>query len=244
MPDDVKALLGRALDGEPPLDIDRDAIFADGRARLRRRRSIASAGVAFAVVAAALGTTALAGGLLGQPSDIGPAASGSAPVVPRPPVSTTKSPPRSVGGVPTVSWPSLSDALKYHQIPWPAEVVAVRGKPGGPPDFRFEGNTLAVILSSQSGDRSLVLTVEQPTTLRMFCRVGEDCVRDERPDGVVIRRKTEHKDGTETVLVNIKRPNGAEISVVESPWGDHARPLRLLPDATFVTIGTAPGLSW
>lgn len=243
MPGDVKALLGRALDGEPPLRIDRDEVFAEGRARLRRRRSIAIGGVAGAVVAAALGTTALTGGLLGQPAgDIGPAASVSAPVVPRPPASTTTSSPQTAGGSGlTVSWPALSEALT-RQIPWPAEVTSVHGRPGANQDFQFEGNSLMVVLESASGDRSLVVTVEPPNTLRMFCRAGEDCFREERPDGFVIRRKTDHANGTETVLVNIRRSNGAEISVVESPWGDHARPLRLLPDELFAAIGTAPGL--
>ncbi|MBC6446691.1 hypothetical protein [Actinokineospora xionganensis] len=244
MPDEVKALLGRALDGEPPLDLDRDAIFADGRARLRRRRSIAIGGAAMAVVVAVVGTSALAGGLIGQSADdLGLGASASAPPS-RPPVSvtTSKARPSTTENRPPVEWPRLTDELLTGKIPWPAEVTSVRGKPGSPRGFQFDGATLELVLGSASGERLLTVRVEPPNTLRMFCRQGEYCFREEMPTGLVVRTKTDHSDGRETVFANVRMPNGEEISLIESAWGDRARPHRLLPYPLFTSIGTTPGL--
>ncbi|SDI62996.1 hypothetical protein SAMN05192558_106205 [Actinokineospora alba] len=243
MPDDVRDLLGRALDGEPPLGIDRDKVFAEGRARLRRRRSIAISGVATAVVAAALGTTALAGGLLSQPAgDVSPAASPSGPVPPLNP-STTQSPSRSEGAGSIVVWRELSDAVRPGSPLWPSEVTGVRGTGQGPGEFQFRGPVLTVHLASSTGARRLTITLEPSGTLRLFCRSGEDCHLQENVDGTVIRTKIEHDGDRETVLVNIRRSNGREVSVVESPAADHGRPGRLLSVELLATIGTFPGLA-
>lgn len=241
MPDDVKALLGRALDGEPPLGIDRDQVFAEGRARLRRRRSIAISGVAAAVVAAALGTTALTGGLLSQPTgDVGPAASASRPAVSLNPPTTHALP---NGSGPGVIWGQLSEAVRPGSPLWPTEVTGVRGTGQGPGEFQFRGLVLTVHLASASGARRLTITLEPSGTLRMFCRSGEDCHLQENVDGTVIRTKIDHDNDRETVLVNIRRSNGREVSVVESPAADHGRPGRLLPVELLATIGTFPGLA-
>lgn len=57
---DIKDLLGAAIGDEPPLGIDRDAVFEDGRKRLWRRRAWQSGAVAAAVVVAAVGAATLA----------------------------------------------------------------------------------------------------------------------------------------------------------------------------------------
>lgn len=242
MPDDVKALLGRALDGEPPLGIDRDEVFAEGRARLRRRRSIAIGGVATAVVAAALGTTALTGGLLSAPAgDVGPAASASGAASPPTP-STTQSKRTPPGPGSDALWGQLSEAVRPGSPLWPSEVTGVRGTGQGPGEFQFRGSVLTVHLASASGARRLTITLEPSGTLRLFCRAGEDCHLQENVDGTVIRTKIDHDGERETVLVNIRRANGREISVVEAPAEDHGRPRRLLPVEILATIGTFPGL--
>ena len=73
--EDVKELLGRALAGEPPLTLDRDEVFRDGRRRLRNRRLFSSGGVAAGVVAAAVGAVLLTG-LIDEPAPAGGTACG------------------------------------------------------------------------------------------------------------------------------------------------------------------------
>ncbi|MGH3861904.1 hypothetical protein [Actinokineospora sp.] len=237
MPDDVKALLGRALDGEPPLGIDRDRIFAEGRARLRRRRSVATGGAAAAVVAAVLGTTALAGGLLGPSADqLGPAQSASAP--PSTPRTTTTSKPGTVH-LAGVQWPELTDAIRSNRL-WAQGISAHRVE--GLAELQFQGAVLTVVLDDRSGKRTLIVTIEPPNTLRLFCRAGENCTSRENPDGTAIRTKIENLSGRETAFVNVRRKNGVEVSVVESPAERDARLTILLPVPVLEAIGTHPGL--
>ncbi|SDN19777.1 hypothetical protein [Allokutzneria albata] len=96
--EDIRTLLGGALDAEPPMSIDRGAVIKAGKRSLRRRRLATGLGVTAGVAAIALGATALAGpnALLGGPdlgpADSGPKISGTAPattVTSRPPVTET-----------------------------------------------------------------------------------------------------------------------------------------------------------
>ena len=58
---DIKELLGRALDDEPPMRIDRGEVFRQGRKRLRRRRIFEAGSVVAGVVAIAVGAITLTG---------------------------------------------------------------------------------------------------------------------------------------------------------------------------------------
>jgi hypothetical protein len=101
---DVKALLGRALAGEPPLTLDRDEVFRQGRRRLHTRRLVSSGGVVAGVVAAAVGAVLLTGPVTEEPPEraLPPAASTTdSPVRTGP--SLPLSPPRSPSNRPPMS---------------------------------------------------------------------------------------------------------------------------------------------
>ena len=119
--EDIKSLLGRALVGEPPLRIDRDEVFRQGRRKLRARRRLeaggAVAGVVVAVVAAVL-----VSGLVGDDEpdhNVPPAASRTVTTTPPPPsagmpssaLTTTESPPSMPSAEP-VSAQTLTAAFK------------------------------------------------------------------------------------------------------------------------------------
>jgi hypothetical protein len=74
MSEDIKHWLGTAVDVEPPLTIDRGAVFGEGKRMVRRRRTLAAGGVAAGVVALAAGVAALAGLVHGpSPAPVPPA---------------------------------------------------------------------------------------------------------------------------------------------------------------------------
>jgi len=58
---DIKELLGRALEDEPPMRIDRGEVFRQGRKRLRRRRMLEAGGVVAGVMVIAVGAITLTG---------------------------------------------------------------------------------------------------------------------------------------------------------------------------------------
>lgn len=76
---DMKRWLGSALSGEPPLALDRDEIFRQGRRRLRNRKLFQAGGAVTGVVAVVVGAV-LVGGLVGGEPSVPPAATGTAPV--------------------------------------------------------------------------------------------------------------------------------------------------------------------
>lgn len=58
---DIKELLGRALEDEPPMRIDRGEVFQQGRKRLRRRRILEAGSVVAGVVVVAVGAVIFTG---------------------------------------------------------------------------------------------------------------------------------------------------------------------------------------
>jgi hypothetical protein len=95
---DVKALLGRALSGEPPLTLDRDEVFRQGRRKLRVRRMFSTGGAIGGAVVAVVGAVMLTGLIADEPApeENPPAASRTehpAPPGPTLPLTTTEVPP-------------------------------------------------------------------------------------------------------------------------------------------------------
>jgi hypothetical protein len=87
--DDVKAMLGRMFNAEPPLSLDRDEIFRTGRRKVRNRRLVASGGVAASVVAVVVGAATLTNLVGGSGNEVTPAFSSTTPETPQ---SVTTSP--------------------------------------------------------------------------------------------------------------------------------------------------------
>ena len=72
MSEDVKRWLGAAVDAEPPLTLDRAAVYGEGKRLVRRRRRMAAGAVAGGVIVLAAGVGALTGLTHGTP-DVRPA---------------------------------------------------------------------------------------------------------------------------------------------------------------------------
>jgi hypothetical protein len=127
--DDVKALLGRALAGEPPLALDRDEVIRAGRRKLRNRKLFSAGGAIAGAVVAVVGAVVLTDLVTEEPApEAPPAASRTerpAPPGPTLPLSTTaQDPPSSAPAVPTAAY---ADVLTQHLLAaLPADVVTSR----------------------------------------------------------------------------------------------------------------------
>jgi hypothetical protein len=160
--DEVKELLGRAFGQEPPLRIDRDKVFHQGRKRLRRRRMFEAGSVVAAVMVAAVGAATLTD-LAADQERTPPAASSTAaptsqpgpslPLTTPPPTTTrtTESPASSTPGPPSAEIagqaPKMSGAhaIALTQLLYEAEVVSraevePTSADTGEPTFQIRGN--------------------------------------------------------------------------------------------------------
>lgn len=215
-PDDVKALLGRALDPEPPLVLDRERVLAEGRRGLRARRTAAIGGAAAAVAVVVIGATALSGGVSSlpdqrvQPAGPGSSAAASAPAPPdvvpvsSAPVPTTPTaPPPSARAADLPAWTlspaeaaRLSEALRAADIPWPKPVTALEphGHAGEWHTFT-PANTADMLLLTPEGNRILTIGAQPSSESRapVGCASARDgapmpdCTRKRLPDGTVVR---------------------------------------------------------
>jgi hypothetical protein len=99
---DVRDGLRGAVAGEPPLDLDPDALIATARRELRRRRALVSVGVATSAIAVAAVAVPV---VLGVPHS-------TAPVATHPPAPTTSTPRPSLPS--EYSWPPARDHAKHY----------------------------------------------------------------------------------------------------------------------------------
>ncbi|MPZ80580.1 MAG: hypothetical protein GEV28_09350 [Actinophytocola sp.] len=136
--DDIKQLLGRALAGEPPLRLDRDEVFRQGKRKLRNRRRLEAGGAVTGVVAAVVGAVLLSG-LVGDDEperDVPPAATGTVTTGPRSTATTPVGPP-STSPASTVGDPPIATTqadvltqafLGSHLVPEQMQLVGLDGQ--------------------------------------------------------------------------------------------------------------------
>ena len=252
--DDVRRLLSAAVREEPPLALDREAVFAEGRRRLRVRRTATVGGAAVAVVAVVLGMSALSGAQFGMREDnVGPAA--PAPATTSRPVTTTApltSPPAAAAGEPeataTQSPPATADrlgmVLREAKIPWPSGVT-VEGD--GEEWFAFDESGTATfhLVAKDAARRLLTVRVYPDGAPEVVC--GEGCRVEPAPDRTLVTvryAKPTEDGGPIAVEVTTASATGMDVQVVETagfgpPW--QVEPL--LPDDVLVAIATIPGLA-
>ncbi|GLZ37690.1 hypothetical protein [Actinokineospora sp. NBRC 105648] len=272
MTDDLHDLLGKAFADEPPLTIDRAAVLADGKRRLRRRHTLAAGGVALAVAVAVVGTSALAGGAFGldPPDEIQPAertavqltptprsAGPSSTVTQAPVVVTTKTPPTSASvthrpelpslAIPHETRARLSDAMQFARIPWPSGVGLRPGFADSANWYEFDGQgALAAELVTTRGSRQLSVQVAATADGPAITQCGN-------PKTVPDCDYRELPDGTrlevatvpsnkELAQVLAARPDGTTVLVMEYSGGREDRGSRVLPEDVLVAIATLPGL--
>lgn len=90
---DIKELLGRALEDEPPMRIDRGEVFRQGRKRLRRRRMLEAGSVVAGVMVIAVGAITLTGPRDGMPAADQPEPAPTLLVTPEPTAIPSAPPP-------------------------------------------------------------------------------------------------------------------------------------------------------
>lgn len=262
--DDIKHLLGRALAGEPPLRLDRDEVFRQGRRKLRNRRRIEAGGAVTGVVAAVVGAVLLSG-LVGadEPDrDVPPAATGTATSAPR---SATTEAPRYPPSAPVLTTADLPEATpqadvltqafrQSHLVPDTMPLVTTDGQL---PRFLAQGPDhyeLTTDVRAPDREGGLLVRVESAAprsaasceTLRE--RYGDCEVRDWKGVAVVV---AVYKDDTgekrHTALAI--HPDGTAITAIATNLSDARRVLGkppqgypILDDDTLIGIVVEPTL--
>jgi hypothetical protein len=249
--EDVRRMLSAAVRGEPPLALDREAVFAEGRRRLRVRRTATVGGAAVAVVAVVLGMSALSGAQFGMREDVGPAAPAPAttsrpatPPLTSPPAAEAVAPEATVTRSPTATPDRLGMVLRDAKIPWPRG-IAVEGE--GKEWFAFDQSGAATfhLVAKDAARRLLTVRVYPDGAPEVAC--GEGCRLEPAPDRtlVAVRHTKPTEDGGPiAVEVTTMTGEGGDVQVVETagvgpPW--QVEPL--LPDDVLVAIATIPGLA-
>ncbi|MFC5285756.1 hypothetical protein ACFPM7_01715 [Actinokineospora guangxiensis] len=247
--EDVRRMLSAAVGGEPPLGLDREAVFAEGRRRLRVRRTATVGGAAVAVVAVVLGMSALSGAQFGLREDVGPAA--PAPATTSGSASTTSpltSPPAVAPEATVTASPPTTDrlgaVLRDAKIPWPRG-VAVEGE--GKEWFAFDQSGTATfnLVAKDAARRLLTVRVYPGGAPEFVCREG--CRIEPAPDRTLVavrHAKPTEAGGPIAVEVMTMSGTGRDVQVVETAgFGPPWRVEPLLPDDVLVAIATIPGLA-
>jgi hypothetical protein len=229
---DIKDLLGRAFDQEPPLRIDRDEVFRVGRTRLRRRRVFEAGGAVAAVVVAVVGASLLTG-MVGEDTDddrIPPAASSTqvAPPGPGLPLPETESPASTTNRGSPSSPVSLSPAFTsahaaeltqalYHSATM-NNMVTVPPKP----EFVVRGNSYMfdTDVTSPGVEGALRVTVEAQleNDVRVNCgdmpKPGDCAVNFDHQTGVAVSHWT--GDKVSRIIVRAVLSDGSRITALST----------------------------
>jgi hypothetical protein len=199
---DVRRLLGKAVEGEPPLGIDRDEVFRAGRRKLRNRRFAEVGGVAAVVVAAVVGVAALIGGT-GQ-NQVTPATSSgntAAPPSTEPSYVTSEPPPdEDTGGHAR----TLTDVFMANNLlPNDVHVDPKSNRPEFPYFAKAMG-TYHLNADIIGGGRSGVLYVQVSPV-----PVGTTVTCDEFLSSPTAQCTPSRVDGSDLILVKDSRSDGA-----------------------------------
>ncbi|MGH3759802.1 hypothetical protein [Actinophytocola sp.] len=253
--EDVKALLGRALAGEPPLTLDRDEVFRTGRRKLRNRRVFSAGGAIAGVVAAAVGAVLVTGLLAGETGrELPPAASRTGHPVPSGPSSTTAAGPSSAPARPPLSV-NQADRLtallaKSRVLDADTELTAIGGG-----EARFRPGTdayeLEADVSSSSAEGSLSVSVGwADAATGVGCEWIEDrnagCeVRTVAGSLVAVATSKDSDTGVKRYTVFMVRPDGTSVTASASNLSERQRrngkrPTDKLP---VVDAGTLVGIA-
>jgi len=198
---DIKALLGRAVEDEPPLTIDRAEVFRRGRRKLRNRRFTEVGGVAAGVVVAVVGAVVLIG-VTGQDPDR---------LTPATPSTTSSGPPNVTG---TSEYPpqyeetgghaaTLTDAFRTAGLlPAGVDVDPKPGKPAHPYFIKAMGTYhLDVDLVGDDGAGALSVEVSPVP-------VGTTVTCDDLKPSAEASCSANRIDGTDVVLVEETSSDG------------------------------------
>lgn len=247
---DVRRLLEAAVRHEPPLALDRDAVFREGRRRLRVRRTATVGGTAVAVAAVVIGMTALSGANFGLSDPVGPA-------VQLPAVTTAAPSPTSASATPEITAPvtmttrqlppreELARALREGPDVFPAE-VDLEGE--GRDWFAFDGSGTARfhLVADDRSRRLLTIAVVPDSVVPPPCPY-EDCQQWSYDAETLVFVRTlppAQEADPYAIEVTALRKAGITVRVVESagvgpPW----RKDPIMPVKSLVELATIPGFA-
>jgi hypothetical protein len=241
--EDVTARLGRALTDEPPLTLDRDAVFRQGRRKLRNRRRFEAGGTIAGVVVAAVGAVLLTGLIAEQPEELPPAASREPvhPVPPGPtlPLTTTGDAPPSVVLPPPVSRDHAAVLTS-----WLAKsIVLGEGAQlttlGGGGNARFEINSDLYYLQADvrtptsEGSLFVSLSVADPSAVadcEQLEQVADACeVENVNGLSVAVGVWKYYDTGEKRYSATVTRPDGTSITAISTNQSERQRRVDELP---------------
>lgn len=227
--EDVKALLGRALAGEPPLRLDRDEVFRQGKRKLRNRRRFEAGGTVVGVVAAAVGAVVLTGLIADEPEEEAPPAASQtaerpAPPGPTLPLTTTSTLPPPPSATDTAT--SVDHARKLSVVLIRSAVLGkdmkLTGVTGEPVAFRPNPTTydLEVDVHAPDSEGALIVSVGTADPVEVA-----DCTMVEEPFGdceshvvagviVVLAGDRDHDSGEKRRMVFTIRPDGTSVTAI------------------------------
>ncbi|HWM06072.1 MAG TPA: hypothetical protein VNP92_27325 [Actinophytocola sp.] len=235
--EDVKALLGRALGDEPPLRLDRDEVFRQGRRKLRNRRRFEAGGAVAGVVAAVVGAVLLTNLVADdEPADLPPAATRTdghlAPPGPTLPLTTTtseESPPVSA----TVMSQAHADLLTTVLLD--AKVLAelkLRTVDGADPAFLPVESTYELVTDVQSDvDVSGSLSVSvgigdpaRPADCKLVAEPYDGCtVQDVAGMPAVLAHAKDYDTGEKRTMMYIVRADGTTVTAIATNLSNRRR---------------------
>lgn len=219
--EDVRALLGRALAGEPPLTLDRDEVFRRGRRRLRTRRLVSTGGAIAGVVAAAVGAVLLTGPIADEPAEE------------LPPAATRTASPSGPPSVPPSSVPSPVSAHRAAALTKALLNSGVLGdrRLAGKAAFRVHGDAyeLRADVLSPSAEGSLLVSVGAaapgaPAGCAKVPDTNAGCaVRAERGIRVAVGTWKDRGTGEKRYVAFAVRPDGTSVRATASNLSDRRR---------------------
>jgi len=232
--EDVKALLGRALAGEPPLALDRDAVFRQGRRKLRSRRLFSAGGAITGAVVAVVGAVVLTNLIAEEPApETPPAASRTehrAPPGPTLPLTTTQLPPSTS---PTLPAPTVDHASALTQALLAALPADARPSrlDGDPVRFTVARDTYEFEADIETGkaDGSLSVSVG---SARLAADAACAQVRDANAGCAVLRARgilvavgnwKDYDTGEKRYIVYAVRPDGTSVTAIATNLSERRR---------------------
>jgi hypothetical protein len=259
--EDVKALLGRALAGEPPLALDRDEVFRQGRRKLRNRRLFSAGGAISGAVVAVVGAVVLTGLIAEEPvPETPPAATRTerpAPPGPTLPLTTTQQGPSTsyTPLEPTADHASALTRALLATLPADARPSRLDGEP---PRFKPAQDTyeFAADIETGTADGSLSVSVgSAPAAAEAACAQVADAnagcaIRTARDVVVAVGTWKDHGTGEKRYIVYAVRRDGTSVTAIATNLSERRRtygknpadPAPVVDAARLAEIVTLPGL--
>jgi len=226
---DIKELLGRALEDEPPMRIDRGEVFQQGHKRLRRRRIFEAGSVVAGVVAIAVGAITLTGPRDDDRHGV-PAADQPQPA-PTMQVPPEASPPPAVEATPMATTDQHARDMTVALTEFLPEEMALEPMPDGV-DSGFRATdgvyTLAADVVSRDGEGSLHIAVapakaDDQTDCMMFMEDYQDCQMIGTGSDVVAVATEQFGTGEQRYVAFVDRPDGTTVNAVITNLSERQR---------------------